>query len=874
MSNTTVARSFAVLILLTILNTGNAQEPMHDTAKFDQHKVFFPMFYPGSVNEYRSASGMPGPKYWQNRADYKINVSLDTTKQRIEGTTDITYTNNSPDKINFLWLQLDQNVFRADSRHAATASNTNRAFTVLEYTKGNEIKSVNIIKNGKKIPANWLVDDTRMQIKLSDTLKSGGGQIQFEIVYAFDVPLTNGDTRMGRNKTKNGWIYTIAQWYPRMEVYDDISGWNTIPYTGDAEFYCEYGDFDYTVTAPADIVIGGSGDLVNPADVLSPKELSRFTEAKNSEKTIFIKDSSDLFDSNFYPKKPVLQWHFKIKNARDVSWAGSKAYVWDAARIDLPSGKKALAQSVYPLESSGNNAWGRSTEYTKACIELYSAKWFEYPYPMATNAAGAVGGMEYPGIVFCSYRARTEGLWGVTNHEFGHTWFPMIVGTNERKYPWMDEGFNTFINSVSTKDFNKGEYYRVQNLHQAIKPQLTRDLDPIMMTLNVVKGNNQGWTAYNKPAMGLIILREQILGKERFDYAFKTYIERWAYKHPTPWDFFHSMDNAAGEDLGWFWNEWFFTAWWVDQSVKKIDYVDNDSSKGSIVTIENLEGLALPVTMIVKEENGKTDSVKLPAEIWQRGPVWAVNFNTTSRIASVVIDPYNTLPDINAENNIMSGIAVPSDVTAAKVIQTYLNAIGGIDKINAIQDLSITSQNTNSPDTVFKVYDYKKPGKVYEHITAPLRRLDLSEIVADGNNVVVKEAGRLRNLSDQSKRAYAGLIMPFPETEFDKPGYTITLDPKMQVVGTQLAYLVIVTSPDGIRMKYYYDNKSGLKLKQNADGSPRMPTEFGDYRELSNGVKFPYYERSAIAAGRVTEYTVKSVKLNSGLDDSLWPPAK
>jgi Peptidase family M1 domain len=873
MSKMTTPRLFAVLILLTILNTGYAQESMHDTAKFDQHKVFFPMFYPGGVNEYRSASGMPGPKYWQNRADYKINVSLDTAKQRIEGATNITYTNNSPDKITFLWLQVDQNVFRADSRHAATASNTNRAFTVLEYTKGNEIKSVNIIKNGKKIAANWLVNDTRMQIKLSDTLRSGGGQIQFEIEYAFDVPLTNGDTRMGRNKTKNGWIYTIAQWYPRMEVYDDISGWNTIPYTGDAEFYCEYGDFDYTVTTPADIIVGGSGDLVNPGDVLSPKEMARLANAKNSDKTIFIKDSTDLFDANFYPKKSVLQWHFKCKNARDVSWAASKAYVWDAAKINLPSGKKALAQSVYPLESSGTNAWGRSTEYTKACIELYSAKWYEYPYPAATNAAGAVGGMEYPGIVFCSYRSRREGLWGVTNHEFGHTWFPMIVGTNERKYPWMDEGFNTFINTISTRDFNNGEYFRVQDQHQTVKSELTRDLDPIMMTLNVVKGNNQGWTAYFKPGLGLTILREQILGKDRFDYAFKTYIERWAYKHPTPWDFFHSMDNAAGEDLGWFWNEWFFTAWWLDQSVKKIEYVNNDPTKGSIITIENLEGLALPVTMAVKEENGKTDTIKLPAEIWQRGPVWTVNFNTTSRIESVVLDPNHTLPDINSENNIMSGIAVPPQITAAKVIQTYIDAIGGIDKINAIQDLSVASQN-NVQDTVFKIYDYKKPGKIYEHITAPLRNLDLYEIIADGSNVVVKEAGRTRNLSDHMKSLYVDLILPFPETDFNKTGYTMILDPNMQVVGGQLAYLVTVTSPEGVRMKYFYDNKSGLKLKQNEDGSARTPIEFGDYRELSNGVKIPYYEKSAVPAGRVAEYTVKTVTINSGLDDRMWAPVK
>ncbi len=868
-----VKQLFAVVIPVFILQIGDAQEPMRDSAKFDQHKVFFPLFYPGGVNEYRSASGMPGPKYWQNRADYKIDVSLDTAGHRIEGTTVISYTNNSPDKINFLWLQLDQNVFREDARHASTNSSTNRKFTVLAFTKGNEIKSVNIIRNGKKTVADWIVNDTRMQIKLADTLGSGGGKIQVEIVYAFDVPETNGDTRMGRNKTKNGWIYTIAQWYPRMEVYDDISGWNTIPYTGDAEFYCEYGDFDYSINTPANLVVVGSGELVNPAEVLTSKERSRLTEAKSSDKTIFIKDSADVFNTNSYPAKSVLHWHFKCKNARDVSWAASKAYLWDAARINLSGGKKALAQSVYPLESAGTKAWGRSTEYTKACLEIYSNKWFEYPYPVASNAAGAVGGMEYPGIVFCSYRSRGSGLWGVTNHEFGHTWFPMIVGSNERKFPWMDEGLNTFINSLSTYDFNKGEYYRFQDQHQFIKQELNRDPDPIMMTLNVVKGVNQGWTAYNKPALGLTILREQILGKDRFDFAFRTYIQRWAYKHPTPWDFFHSMDNAAGEDLGWFWNEWFFTAWWLDQSVKKIAYVDNDSSKGSLITIENLENLALPVTMAIKEENGKTDTIKLPAEIWQRGGVWTINYKSTSKIESVILDPNHLMPDVNPENNSMSDISVPDGMTAAKVIQSYLNATGGPDKINAIQDLSVTSQN-DGQDSIIKIYNYKKPGKIYEHITAMTTKQVIYEIIADGNNVQVKEGGRSRELSDHMKYASRDLVRAFPEMDFSNTGYTMTLDPKMQVAGGQLAYLVTVTFPDGIRMKYFYDQKSGLKRKQYEDSPKRVVTEFGDYRELSNGIKIPYSEITPIPNGRAVEYKVDSVKINEGMDDHLWLPGK
>jgi Peptidase family M1 domain len=632
------------------------QNPEPASTKYDQHRVFSPLFYGNNVNEYRSASGMPGPKYWQNRADYKINVNLDTAKHRIEGSVIITYTNNSPDQLTFLWLQADQNVFREDSRHALTNSIKGRSFTVTGFTNGDEIKSVSLIKNGKKEKADWFVTDTRMQIKLKDTLKSAGTKIQIEIFYAFDIPVSIGDSRMGRTKTKNGWIYEIAQWYPRMEVYDDISGWNLIPYTGDAEFYLEYGNFDYTITAPANLLIAGSGELINSAEVLTPKEMSRLSAARNSDETIFIKDSTEILSANSYPARGNLSWHFICKNSRDISWAASKAFLWDAARINLPSGKKALAQSIYPIESAGQDGYGRSTEYIKASIELYSDKWYEYTYPIATNVGCKEGGMEYPGIIFCDFTNRKGELWYDVTHEFGHNWFPMIVGSNERVFPWMDEGLNTFINIISTQAFNHGEYYVFNDIQKFVQQIVNMMPESIMTTQNVVQGPYSDWAAYYKPCIGLVILREQILGTDRFDFAFRTYIQRWAFKHPTPWDFFHTMDNAAGEDLSWFWNEWFFTTWNLDQSVKEIKYIDGDPSKGALITIENLEGLALPVTVAIKEENGKTDTLRFPAEIWQRGADWTFKYRSGSKILSVTIDPGHTLPDINPDNNILSGV--------------------------------------------------------------------------------------------------------------------------------------------------------------------------------------------------------------------------
>ena len=862
------SRFFSACALIFLVQTGSSQNTLTDSSRYDQHKVFFPMFYPDAVNVYRSASGMPGPKYWQNRADYKITVNLDTSTNRIGGTTTITYTNNSPEKLNFLWLQLDQNVFRTDSRGTATSSPANRAFTMLTHTSGNEIKSVYLVKNGKRQNAQWLVNDTRMQIKLPDTLKPNGSTIQFEIEYAFEVPLTNGDTRMGRNQTKNGWIYSIAQWYPRMEVYDDVSGWNLIPYTGDAEFYLEYGDFDYTITAPSDMIIGGSGELVNASEVLIPTAYNRWLAAKNSDKTIFIKDSIDLLSNTSHPDKPVLRWHFVCKNSRDISWAASKAYLWDAARINLPDGKKSMAQSLYPMESTGSNAWGRSTEYVKACIELYSDKWFPYTYPAATNAASAVGGMEYPGIVFCSYKSQNSSLWGVTNHEFGHNWFPMIVGSNERKFPWMDEGFNTFINSVSTREFNKGEYFRNADQQRIIKSVVARDPEPIMSTLYVVKGLNQGWTAYDKPALGLTILREQILGRERFDYAFQTYIERWAFKHPTPWDFFHTMDNVAGEDLSWFWNEWFFTNWYLDQSVKKIEYVDNDSSKGSMITIENMQSLALPVTIAINEQNGKSDTVRLPAEIWQRGPVWTFKYPSTSKIESLIIDPLHVLPDINPSNNAMSDINIPAGMTGEKVVQVHLDAIGGMDKINTVQDLVVNAQN-DERNLITKTYKYKMPDKSFEDIYSVSRKIDLYRMTVDGNNVHAIERDKPKILLEQMQRTVADLQKLFPERDFFKPGYTVTLNPRMQLVNNQLAYQVTVTYPDAVRIKYFYDAKTGLKIRRTVDMAAAVDSDFSDYREMSNGVKIPYTEKTLLNNIPI-EYHVKTVQLNQGIDDKTF----
>lgn len=624
-------------------------------SNYNAKEAFDPQFYPYPGNDIRSASGEPGPRYWQNRADYKINCTLDTANHTVTGEVEITYTNNSPDNLKFLWLQLDQNIYRKDSRGSATTTQTGGRWANNEFTKGYEIKSV-MVNDGKPVTAKHTITDTRMQVWLPEALKAGGGKTKLDIKFSFAIP-QYGTDRMGRLNTKHGWVYEIAQWFPRMAVYDDIQGWNVLPYIGAGEFYLEYGDVTFSVTAPTGVMVVGSGELLNPQECFTPDELKKYNSAKNSDKTVVIRSEKDVINTK--PGKGTTTWKFKIQNTRDVAWGASKAFILDAARINLPSGKTSLAMSAYPVESAKDpkgNDWRRSTEMVKGSIEHYSSKWYEYPYAAAVNVAGIVGGMEYPGIVFCSYRSVGADLWGVTDHEFGHTWFPMIVGSNERKYAWMDEGFNTFINDLSTAAFNNGEFkqqsfFGSPNSPMLIKYTFSDKMDKLHTTPDVIQQENLGVAAYLKPSVMLHALREVVLGPERFDAAFREYINRWAYKHPTPWDFFHTMENVAGEDLGWFWRAWVLNNWKLDQSVKDVKYVENKPANGAEITVENLEKMAMPVTVLVKESNGKEHTVNLPVEVWQRGPQWKFHVSSTSEISEVILDPENKLPDLNRENN-------------------------------------------------------------------------------------------------------------------------------------------------------------------------------------------------------------------------------
>ncbi len=623
-----------------------------DKSVYNPHQLWDPSFFTHNGNQYRSADGAPGPDYWQNSVNYEIHATLDEKDTILRGDVTIHYTNNSPNSLHYLWLLLDQNIFEPGSRGWDATPVSGDRFDVQGYTKGGDhVQSVSATYNGKTYALNPVITDTRMQLRLPFTLQPNGGEVTVKVTYFFHIPKYGAD-RMGRLYTKNGIIYELAQWYPRMCVYDDIHGWSTLPYMGLGEFYCEYGNFDYYITVPADMIVAGSGDLQNPEQVLTKTELKRLKKARQSDKTIQIITKSEVGKKSTRPKhKGTLTWHFKMQNSRDVSWAASKVFRWDAARINFPSGRKGISMAVYPQESAGPHAYGRATQYLKQSIEFYSKNYFEYPWNSATAVAGVALGMEYPGIIFCKYDIKDGSLWHDVTHEIGHNWFPMIVGSNERRFMWQDEGLNTFINDFASAWFNHGEYGDTSHTVSPRAAHMLARISEPLMTRPANMGLHDYGAYYFKTSLALHILRHSVIGPKRFDYAFKTYINRWAFKHPQPQDFFRSMNDAAGEDLNWFWKEWFYTNWKLDQAVESVSYVDKDPSKGALITLENLDKMALPVTVKITEANGKTHTKKLPVVIWQRGGVWTFKYPSTSAITSVIIDPNHELPDVNRKNN-------------------------------------------------------------------------------------------------------------------------------------------------------------------------------------------------------------------------------
>ncbi len=599
----------------------------------------------------REGSGRPGPEYWQQRVDYTIAVSLDTATHTIAGRETIRYTNRSPDTLRYIWLQLDQNIFRDDSR-GALLNPPDARFAARGFKGGFVLDGVRAVgpMGGRAVRGRALKtieEGTVMRVELDRPLPPRG-VTSLEIGYSFQVP-EHGADRMGREQFPEGWLYEIAQWYPRLAVYDDVRGWNTEQYLGQGEFYLEYGDIDFAITVPRGFIVAGTGRLTNPLEVLTAQQRARLARALHSDSTVAIIAKNEVGQPSARPAGAgaTLTWRFSARNVRDVAWAAAPNFIWDASGWN-----GILMQSFYPPVA--DSIWRESTRMVRHSIKHYSEKWFSYPYPTAINVNGPVGGMEYPMIVFCANRRSREGLFGVTTHELGHEWFPMTVGSNERLYAWMDEGFNSFINIYSARTYFPDQSWlraRGQAEQWALFAATGRD-EPGITPADRVMPELLGQAAYNKPATGLYLLRHAILDSTRFDSAFREYIRRWAFKHPTPADFFRSMEDGVGEDLSYFWRGWFLRTDVVDQAVDSVrTSKDSSGTTYTAIYLSSPGGLPMPVDLRLTFADGSLENTRLPVEAWFEGNHFTYVRIFPKELVKVEIDPDKNFPDVRRQNN-------------------------------------------------------------------------------------------------------------------------------------------------------------------------------------------------------------------------------
>ena len=599
-------------------------------------------------NRVRTGAGAPGPEYWQQRVDYRIRASLDTVVQTVTGDERITYHNRSPDTLRYLWLQLDQNLFKSSSRGAQLFDQNSRfgtrgaegGVTLTKVASGSPPGAPR--RTGSGTALKYVVNGTVMRIDLARPLPPGGQEV-LEIGWSF--PFGANNNRMGIEQIDGSYVYEVAQWYPRLAVYDDVRGWNTEQYLGQGEFYLEYGSFDVSLTVPANMLVAATGTLHNPVQVLTATQRSRLARARSSDSTVIIRGKDEITDPGSRPQAAsgALTWRFTADSVRDFAWAAARHFVWDAART---KGGRTLAMSFYP--PLAEPIWNQSTQYIRFAVENYSP-WYRYPYPVAINVNGIEGGMEYPMIVFCHNRTDAPALFSVTDHEIGHTWYPMVVGNNERRYAWMDEGFNTFMNYYNWEKKYPGTYNRRGNPNIYIPFARSGREEPIMTPADRIYGN-LSVTAYTKPGLGLILLRDRIIGRERFDPAFREYIRRWAYKHPTPADFFRTMEDGVGEDLSWFWRAWFYTTEQLDQAVDSVRTVDS-AGVVSRVYLRSGSAMPMPVELDLRMEDGTAQHLSLPVEIWYGGNQYTVLVPGPKKVVGATIDARNHYPDVRRENN-------------------------------------------------------------------------------------------------------------------------------------------------------------------------------------------------------------------------------
>lgn len=698
--------------------------------KFEQLGTKLP-----TPNTYRTASGAPGKDYWQQRADYKIEVILDDLKQEIKGTENITYFNQSPDPLDYLWLQLDQN-FRAQSSETplVTANymkdslSSKELFTIQNNFEGGF--QIDKVLDEAGHPLIYFINKTMMRINLKQPLRPGE-QMSFQVDWHYrinDRMSLGGRSGYEYFPKDDNYSYTIAQFYPRMAVYDDVEGWQNKQFLGRGEFALSFGNFEVAITVPKDFIVGATGTLQNTKDVLTPLERSRYEKAKQSFLDPVVIVTQDEVMQKEQQKRPgQVTWVFKADSVRDFAFAASRKYIWDAMAVDL-NGKKSLAMSYYPKE--GNPLWeDHSTRAVRQALITYSRHTIDYPYPVAISVHTASLGMEYPMICFNFGRPKANGSYSdetkwrmisVIIHEVGHNFFPMIINSDERQWTWMDEGLDSFVQSIATKDYDV-DFPVGRGAPENIIPFMSGEQGlqrPIMTNSEQIL--QFGDNAYAKPATALTILRETIMGPELFDYAFKKYAERWAFKSPSPADFFRTMEDASAIDLDWFWRGWFYTTDYVDIGVEEVRHYRMQTEERGLekrlikggdktlnadqkkfteevntfvfkntnakeyrefvnkfndiaikeefvdknyyeVKLVNKGGLVMPVIIEWSYADGSKEVEKLPAEIWRKNEKEVVKvFIKEKEVVGIVIDPNKETADVDKGNNSYPNVVMES----------------------------------------------------------------------------------------------------------------------------------------------------------------------------------------------------------------------
>ncbi|GAA0855042.1 M1 family aminopeptidase [Aliiglaciecola litoralis] len=782
-----VTFSLVLIGLLSSISQAAIQQTKGDFEdKFRQLDEVLP-----TPNVYRNAAGEPGHQYWQQKVDYQIKAKLDEKKRRLEATSRITYQNNSPDTLKYLWVQLDQNKFRNDSMSALTttfggignrgpatkgaagdkpAQISIAALRKQQFEDDNEL-GYQIVKvtDGDDKPLQHTIVGTLMRVDLRTPLKPGK-QIAFNVDFGFNIVEEDAvsarsgyehfpdDPREGGND-----IFLLAQWFPRLAAYTDYEAWTNKEFIGRGEFTLEFGDYDVELTVPADHIVSATGSLQNPKEVLTSSQRKRLKQAETADRIVFVVTEEEAKEKEKSATSKMKTWKFKAQNVRDFAWASSRKFIWDARGYQQGGDEQPLvmAMSFYPKE--GGDLWKKySTESIIHTMQVYSRFSFDYPYPVAQSVNGPVGGMEYPMITFNGPRttlqddgsrtysqAEKRFLIGVVIHEVGHIYFPMIVNSDERQWTWMDEGLNSFLDGVAGREWDPSIPWGVEP-RDIVDYMKSSTQVPIMTQSDSVL--RLGPNAYTKPAAALNILRETILGRDLFDFAFKEYALRWKYKRPTPSDFFRTMEEASGVDLDWFWRGWFYTTdhvdisldsvyqlridtrdpdidfdrerqyeadkpmsltdkrnreegrtLWVDRFPDLKDFYDEndrftvtnkerneyqkflhnledwertaferavkEDKNYYVLEFSNKGGLVMPIILQLTFEDGSTEMMRIPAEIWRRTPKAVNKLIVTDKdrvLTSVAVDPHWETADVDVENNYYPRRFIPSRIEAYK----------------------------------------------------------------------------------------------------------------------------------------------------------------------------------------------------------------